>query len=637
MAKKKVNVTVDYKVKGADEVEGAFEGVSDSADDAAGSVDNLNNKTSETKGAAKSAQGGIKGLLQGFKAIVANPVGLVLVAIVGALKFVTSAINSSEESSNKLSQGFAFLSGLLQPLKDAFVTVFDAIVFVIEKPGEAWDAVVDAFDASVDFLKTVVFDPIKASFDIVVLGIERGVLKIREAWNELTGDAEELAEIQADLEKNSQDLASAQAKLVKEYIESSDAVSDAIDTVVDALEAQAQAALDSANAFLELEKREQALVKLRRDQSVANAKALRQLEELKIIRDDESKSLEERIKANEELAKKENTRINNAIALQKESIAITNERIRLEGNSSELLDQRAEQEIEYQELLNENAGIRAEQTVNDVALRVEAFEKTAGLIDQELELNAVLEEDAVKLADARVQAEVDKLAKLEELGLKENQRFRDQQAALLLSQREAEKARLDATKEANEKAADAQDKADAASLKQDKATAKLKADIQKELGGQLVGLSDSLVTALGEDSKTGLAIQKATALGEIAVDTARAISSLTAASSANPANAVTFGGAGAAQFAAGILQIGTNIASAYALLKQPAPQIDGGGSGGGNTAPSTTQTAPDLGFEGRTAGSEQFGSQVIRAFVTETDITTSQNTANNIQQLSQIG
>ena len=108
---------------------------------------------------------------------------------------------------------------------------------------------------------------------------------------------------------------------------------------------------------------------------------------------------------------------------------------------------------------------------------------------------------------------------------------------------------------------------------------------------------------------------------------------MVAASSANPANALTAGAAGAVQFTSGLLQIGSNIASAYALLKAPTPQIDDASS----PSPSTQQTAPDLGFEGRSSGSENFGAQVIRAYVTESDITTSQSTASNIQELSQIG
>ncbi|MDX5586491.1 MAG: phage tail tape measure protein [Aureibaculum sp.] len=55
-------------------------------------------------------------------------------------------------------------------------------------------------------------------------------------------------------------------------------------------------------------------------------------------------------------------------------------------------------------------------------------------------------------------------------------------------------------------------------------------------------------------------------LAQIAVDTASAISSLTAASSANPTNAVTFGAAGAIQFAAGLIQIFASIAQAKQAL-----------------------------------------------------------------------
>ncbi len=68
-------------------------------------------------------------------------------------------------------------------------------------------------------------------------------------------------------------------------------------------------------------------------------------------------------------------------------------------------------------------------------------------------------------------------------------------------------------------------------------------------------------------------IQKAFALAQLAIDTAKAISSLTSASAANPANGVTAGIAGAAQFAAGIISILANIAQATALLTSKAPGL----------------------------------------------------------------
>jgi hypothetical protein len=63
-------------------------------------------------------------------------------------------------------------------------------------------------------------------------------------------------------------------------------------------------------------------------------------------------------------------------------------------------------------------------------------------------------------------------------------------------------------------------------------------------------------------AKEGSALQRAAALFAIGVDTAEAISALTAASEGNPANTVTFGGAGIAQFISGLARIIGNIATA---------------------------------------------------------------------------
>ena len=128
-------------------------------------------------------------------------------------------------------------------------------------------------------------------------------------------------------------------------------------------------------------------------------------------------------------------------------------------------------------------------------------------------------------------------------------------------------------------------------------------------------------------------IEKDAALSQLAVDTASAISGLITSSMGNPLNGLTGGAAGIAQFGVGMGLITRNAAISAELLKQSAPQIDSAGG----SAPSTQQTSPDLGFEGTSAGTERFGAQVIRAYVTESDITTAQETISNIEGLSEIG
>jgi uncharacterized protein YoxC len=72
----------------------------------------------------------------------------------------------------------------------------------------------------------------------------------------------------------------------------------------------------------------------------------------------------------------------------------------------------------------------------------------------------------------------------------------------------------------------------------------------------------------------GSDLQKAFAFTSIAIDTAEAIASLTAASEGNPANAFTFGGAGISQYISGLARIFGNIAAAKQLISG---QAAGGG------------------------------------------------------------
>jgi hypothetical protein len=72
------------------------------------------------------------------------------------------------------------------------------------------------------------------------------------------------------------------------------------------------------------------------------------------------------------------------------------------------------------------------------------------------------------------------------------------------------------------------------------------------------------------------------ALAQVAIDTASAISALVAASAKNKLNGVTAGAAGAAQFAAGIVQITVQMAKVASLLAQRPPGFaEGGYTGSG--------------------------------------------------------
>ena len=144
---------------------------------------------------------------------------------------------------------------------------------------------------------------------------------------------------------------------------------------------------------------------------------------------------------------------------------------------------------------------------------------------------------------------------------------------------------------------------------------------------------------------------KASALVQIGIDTAKAISALVAASNTNPLNGVTGGGAGIAQFASGVIQIATNIAKAKQLLSAPSTPVPTGGGdtggdtgGGSNTATMIPQAAQLFGSSnnantmnaGGTTSSGGGGNMMVTAVVSETQITNVQKKINMINKNSEL-
>ena len=159
------------------------------------------------------------------------------------------------------------------------------------------------------------------------------------------------------------------------------------------------------------------------------------------------------------------------------------------------------------------------------------------------------------------------------------------------------------------------------------------------------------IGAIGEmfikDQKKLEKFNKAQALVQIGIDTAKAISSLVAMSQANPANAVTGGGAGIAQFASGIVQIITNVAKAKALLSNPSgtPSPNTGGGGGNNSETSVSMATPavqmfgqgnNLNSQGGTKSANANQNMVVTAIVSESDITNTQNKISKLQKSAEL-
>jgi hypothetical protein len=185
------------------------------------------------------------------------------------------------------------------------------------------------------------------------------------------------------------------------------------------------------------------------------------------------------------------------------------------------------------------------------------------------------------------------------------------------------------------------------------AAAEAERQAKLQVATEVVNGISTLGNAFIKDQKKLEKFNKASALVQIGIDTAKAISALVAMSQSNPLNAVTAGTAGIAQFASGIVSILTNIAKAKQLLSNPGASASGGGGGGGgggdtggtagNT--STSSATPSISLFGQGNNANSMGSptsvetnngMVVTAIVSETQITNVQNKINKINKNAEL-
>lgn len=271
----------------------------------------------------------------------------------------------------------------------------------------------------------------------------------------------------------------------------------------------------------------------------AAKEALNIAEELGRVRDDQSKDLNVRLEAAKDIQQFLDEREIKLIKVQNDRLKSLNFLLKLDTENSELQKEIKQTEFEIADI-QENSQNKRTQALN-------------GILAIEKEITKQAEKDA------KLQALLSDIKSRRGLGVTD---LPDQGQTNTLSTEERFQKRLLQTQKAyNKKRRD-----DA----YDTSQAIIAAEEAKRQAS--VGILNSLAGLFKEGSE----LQKGFALTAIGIDTAEAIASLTAASEANPANSVTFGAASVAQFAAGLVRIITNIASAKNYI---------GFSGGGFTGP----------------------------------------------------
>lgn len=600
-----------------------FEGAAESAKSFSVAAKGINGEQIATQ--LKGLGGVVANLGKGFitlgATILTNPIFLITAAITAIIVIIGALLN-------KL--------GFLKPILNAIGDVFRFI-------GDVIDAVVDSIKDFLDWLGLTAFAAEEsaarqqAALEKTAEARENELKKTVTAYDRKIAIANIEGKNTVDLERQKQRaIAQTEAARYKDLVAAIKAAKEKGD--VDAeeikkLKEKAVAAKEAAgNARFELEKinaQEKADNKKKNEEIEKSNKesykkrldeqkqyASNRLSAIKMMQDLELDLMDEGI--TKELAQNK-TKYQRLI-----EDTLANEKL-LSSEKDKIVALLREQEFEAQKEINQKYADDTKKALDEAdqnKLNKEK-EKSAALIEQKRkDIDAELQLDATTLETKKALLNEAMALELANTDLTENEK-------LLIKQRYAKEAAALDDKEKQEAIAKAQAKA--AALQ----------SIEQSLFSGIQALGSIFIN----DQKKLEKFNKAQALVQIGIDTAKAISALVANSQANPANAVTGGLAGVAQFASGIASILVNIAKAKQLLTNPASSPSGGGGGGGATAQSVSPQVPQINLFGGNNNANNLSSSqsvesnqsiTVKAVVSETELTTTQNKVNQIKQAASL-
>lgn len=570
--------------------------VSEGVEKSIESVEELGDATKKTSDQMKS---GFKAAEQGTKSLGTSIGGLIKsLGVIGialaVFDFMKDIVSKNQKVMDALSTATTALEIILYKVFDALEPLSDAMKAAFSDPKQA---VIDLWN--------VIEENLVNRMEGVVLQFKALGTVIKAAldldWDGVTEGAKDFASATVQVVTGLD--AVQQAAAVESFKNFINDVSNGTRAAID--QAAALVALRNEVALLDAEQRRLMLTYQN------EAEIQRQ------IRDDISLTIAERLAANEELGRILEEQIQKEEAIAEKRLELARAELALNSSSIELQVALIDAETELADVRERINGQRSEQLTNQKALEKELFDfqqelRTAVLEGREKELEETqlyydnLNEIARKAGEDNFEIEAARAKAITDL----NEKFRKED---LEKEKKAAKDRIDlANKEKDARFTAA--------------------------SGLAQGLS-GLVSALGDQSKASVAIQKTLAIAQIAIDTARSISSaITAATSAAAAT-------GPGAVVATPVFIATQIATVLAAVGQAVAILNSAPGGGSASIPSvsvpTAAAAPS--FNPVTTNTTELGNTQaaelapIQAFVVETQLTESQFNINQIESQATFG
>ena len=642
MARQEIIELILKTDKAVSQVESLQSEIKDLKNEVKTSTDKATKGFEDMNKASKGLAGGIKSVGLALKAA---GIGLAIAAfnglkdVIGASQEVTDFFNTSVES---MKIGF---SKFAKKFEDDSGSMF-----------ATWDTFTSSIADGAKKIKNNLVDQLSGQFDLVAGNFKRIILEMRIAWNEFTGDTEEAESLTKDLDAATKQMTDGYKKMMGAVEEANNAVKSFVTDIAESV----TETYEQAKANVELAK--QAEIAAVKQQGLIEKYDI-QAEQLRQIRDNEFKTIEERIQANNDL--KDVLDKQEKAMLRQVNIQIrqAQEQYNLNDNQENyiaLLEARNEK----QAVLAQIEGFRSEQDSNANALLREKIELEQSVIDgiderkiAEAEFTASLEDDIIK----RLQLERDAIDLEEELGVerltnqrdqyeKGTQAFVDANEELLNFQQEINFKRLENQKNLNDELIKEEQRVgdemvklffDAQSDLLDYAEKTTEARIK--LQDTLVNATSSSLQSIAQLAGEGTKIAKAAALADIIISTGVGFAqgldiAQKSAKGTGPAAAIAFPVFYATQVAA-VLSAAAQAKNVLSKVKGPSGGIPT--SGPTVTTPPTQPTAPQFNIVGQ-SGINQVAQalgqqQPVQAYVVAQDVTTAQQLNNNIISAATVG
>jgi hypothetical protein len=591
--------------KKLDELIDALKASQTQADKTADSINTIANTTKDIGDSAKDSQKGIKGLGTGFKglgvAIKAAGIGLLL----SAMEILRELFDNNQKTVdffnttfNTLQVAFSdfvkWIESNTGTFTDFFKSIFEDPLGAVEDLGNAIkDNIIERFNSLLDtlgFVGEAMKRFFEGDFKGALESVQNAGKEMLDVFTGIDGSADKIA-----------NAALAVGEYAKETIKQGAAMTE-VNKAAEIAEVLAQGLIEKYDL---------------------------QAEKLRQVRDDERLTIQERIKANEDLAKVLDEQEAAMLKAAQISLDKAKQDLALAPDNIEFINAKKQAETELAGVQAQVAGFRSEQLMNEMSLQRE-------LVD----LDKSKAENAQEVAEIEGQAAIDAETNLyKRIDLEEalSKKLYDDKLAQLeadkLLYKEGTQAYQDMVSEINVLNAErtAQEGEEAKKRRElEQGVQQARLQMTGDAIGALNDLAQAFLSGNEEQAKKAFQINKALGISQAVVNTAQAVTAALTAGG-NPIKLAT-----GAQFVEAGIAAATGAAQIATIARQ---QFQTSGSVDTNiqtpTAPSTSPQFNIVGASGQNAILESLQRNPVKAYVVGSDVTSQQELdRNRINQVS---